>query len=66
MALLSFGKQLLGVAAMSATEGSHPSEAVQQAPGLWRTDLQQQDLSVPGARWSRRASTWPRSAANAR
>jgi quercetin dioxygenase-like cupin family protein len=22
--------------------------AVQQAPGLWRTDLQQQDLSVPG------------------
>jgi hypothetical protein len=20
----------------------------QQAPGLWRTDLQQQDLSVPG------------------
>ena len=30
---------------MSATEGSHPSNAVQQAPGLWRTDLQQQDLS---------------------
>ena len=27
---------------------SHPSGAVQQAPGLWRTDLQQQDLSVPG------------------
>jgi mannose-6-phosphate isomerase-like protein (cupin superfamily) len=24
--------------------------AVQQAPGLWRTDLQRQDLSVPGAR----------------
>lgn len=23
-------------------------EAVQQAPGLWRTDLQRQDLSVPG------------------
>ena len=22
--------------------------AVQQAPGLWRTDLQRQDLSVPG------------------
>ena len=33
---------------MSATEDSHPSGAVQQAPGLWRTDLQQQDLSVPG------------------
>jgi len=34
---------------MSATDGhSHPSGAVQQAPGLWRTDLQQQDLSVPG------------------
>ena len=34
---------------MSATEGhSHPSGAVQQGPGLWRTDLQQQDLSVPG------------------
>ncbi len=27
---------------------SHPSRAVQQAPGLWRTDLQRQDLSVPG------------------
>ena len=27
---------------------SHPSGAVQQAPGLWRTDLQRQDLSVPG------------------
>jgi quercetin dioxygenase-like cupin family protein len=24
------------------------SSAVQQAPGLWRTDLQQHDLSVPG------------------
>jgi len=24
------------------------SVAVQQAPGLWRTDLQQHDLSVPG------------------
>jgi quercetin dioxygenase-like cupin family protein len=22
--------------------------AVQQAPGIWRTDLQQQDLSIPG------------------
>ena len=36
---------------MSATEdhGSHASRmAVQQAPGLTRTDLQRQDLSVPG------------------
>jgi quercetin dioxygenase-like cupin family protein len=33
---------------MSATEDSHPSGAVQQAPGLWRTDLQRQDLSAPG------------------
>ena len=35
---------------MSTTE-DHSSGAggrVQQAPGLWRTDLQQQDLSVPG------------------
>ena len=24
--------------------------AVQQAPGLWRTDLQEHDLSVPGRR----------------
>src|SRR5262249_32245969 len=24
------------------------SVAVQQAPGLWRTDLQQHDLSIPG------------------
>jgi quercetin dioxygenase-like cupin family protein len=33
---------------MSTTEDhSHPSGAVQQAPGLWRTDLQRQDLSVP-------------------
>jgi len=23
-------------------------QAVQQAPGLWRTDLQQHDLSIPG------------------
>ena len=34
---------------MSTSEDhSHPSGAVQQAPGLWRTDLQQHDLSVPG------------------
>lgn len=34
---------------MSASEDhSHPSGAVQQAPGLWRTDLQQQELSIPG------------------
>jgi quercetin dioxygenase-like cupin family protein len=34
---------------MSATEDhSHPSGAIQQAPGLWRADLQRQDLSVPG------------------
>ena len=34
---------------MSTTEDhSHPSGAVQQAPGLWRTDLQREDLSVPG------------------
>lgn len=34
---------------MSTTEDhGHPSKAVQQAPGLWRTDLQQQDLSAPG------------------
>ena len=34
---------------MSTTEGhGHPSGAVQQAPGLWRTDLQRQDLSTPG------------------
>src|ERR1700758_1061286 len=33
---------------MGTTEDhSHPSGAVQQAPGLWRTDLQRQDLSVP-------------------
>jgi quercetin dioxygenase-like cupin family protein len=36
---------------MSTTD-DHSSDAggrkVQQAPGLWRTDLQQQDLSVPG------------------
>jgi quercetin dioxygenase-like cupin family protein len=36
---------------MSATEGSSSGaggRAVQQAPGLWRTDLQRQDLGVPG------------------
>jgi quercetin dioxygenase-like cupin family protein len=34
---------------MSTTDDhSHPSGAVQQAPGLWRTDLQRQDLSAPG------------------
>ena len=34
---------------MSMTEDdSHPSGSVQQAPGLWRTDLQRQDLSAPG------------------
>ena len=34
---------------MSTTGGhGHPSGAVQQGPGLWRTNLQQQDLSVPG------------------
>jgi quercetin dioxygenase-like cupin family protein len=35
---------------MSATEdrSSGASGRVQQAPGLWRTDLQQHDLSVPG------------------
>jgi quercetin dioxygenase-like cupin family protein len=34
---------------MSTTEDhGHPSGAVQQAPGLWRTDLQRQDLSAPG------------------
>jgi quercetin dioxygenase-like cupin family protein len=27
---------------------SHPSEAVEAAPGLWRTNLQQYDLSIPG------------------
>ena len=34
---------------MSATDDySHPSRAVQQGPGLWRTDLLKQDLSVAG------------------
>jgi hypothetical protein len=37
-------------AGMSTTEDGSggASRRVQQAPGLWRTDLQQQDLSVPG------------------
>lgn len=36
---------------MSATEDRSSGvsgRAVQQAPGLWRTDLQRQELSVPG------------------
>jgi quercetin dioxygenase-like cupin family protein len=36
---------------MSTTEDRSSGaggRAVQQAPGLWRTDLQRQDLSVPG------------------
>jgi quercetin dioxygenase-like cupin family protein len=34
---------------MSTTEDhSSASGRVQQAPGLWRTDLQRQDLSVAG------------------
>jgi hypothetical protein len=34
---------------MSATEDhTHLSGAVQQAPGLWRTQLRQHDLSIPG------------------
>jgi quercetin dioxygenase-like cupin family protein len=34
---------------MSTSEDhSHPSGAVQQAPGLWRTQLQEHDLSAPG------------------
>jgi hypothetical protein len=37
---------------MSTTEDHSriPGTAVQAAPGLWRTNLQQYDLSVPGAR----------------
>ena len=31
-----------------AGHASTPAGAVQLAPGLWRTDLQQHDLSVPG------------------
>jgi quercetin dioxygenase-like cupin family protein len=33
---------------MSTTEDSSSGGRVQQAPGLWRTDLQQHDLSAPG------------------
>ena len=34
---------------MSTTDDhSHPSGAVPQGPGLWRTDLQHQELSFPG------------------
>ena len=35
---------------MRTTEdgSSGASRRVQQAPGLWRTDLQRQDLGVPG------------------
>src|SRR5262245_10504567 len=35
---------------MSTTEDGSSGAAgrIQQAPGLWRTDLQQHDLSVPG------------------
>ena len=33
---------------MSEDHSSGASGRVQQAPGLWRTDLQQHDLSVPG------------------
>ena len=34
----------------TAGDGSSQSSrtTIQQAPGLWRTDLQRQDLSVPG------------------
>jgi quercetin dioxygenase-like cupin family protein len=31
-----------------STAENHSSGRVQQAPGLWRTDLQREDLSVPG------------------
>jgi hypothetical protein len=37
--------------------GGAGGRAVQQAPGLGRTDLQQQDLSVRDARSFSRAST---------
>jgi quercetin dioxygenase-like cupin family protein len=33
---------------MSTSENRGASGRVQQAPGLWRTDLQQHDLTVPG------------------
>ena len=32
----------------SETHSSRTGGRVQQAPGLWRTDLQRQDLSAPG------------------
>jgi len=32
----------------TADDHTRPAGAVQQAPGLWRTDLQKQDLSIPG------------------
>jgi quercetin dioxygenase-like cupin family protein len=40
----------LGEAEMSTTKehGHIPSTAVEVAPGLWRTNLQRHDLSVPG------------------
>jgi quercetin dioxygenase-like cupin family protein len=31
----------------TADDHTHPAGAVQQAPGLWRTDLQKQELSIP-------------------
>ena len=31
-----------------STAENHGGGRVQQAPGLWRTDLQREDLSVPG------------------
>jgi quercetin dioxygenase-like cupin family protein len=33
---------------MSTSEDRSANGRVRQAPGLWRTDLQQHDLSVPG------------------
>ena len=33
---------------MTEDHGSIPSSAVEAAPGLWRTNLQRYDLSVPG------------------
>jgi hypothetical protein len=36
---------------MSTTQDhTSPAGRVQAAPGLWRTDLQRYDLSIPGAR----------------
>src|SRR5262245_15668128 len=37
-----------GEVTVSTSDDRSASRRVQQAPGLWRTDLQQQDLSVPG------------------